>query len=384
MLQRNMYKSIFSDVGLCFVCLQEEDFSNLVQPCGCKGHLKYAHEECFLRWHKETKLIKCPFCEQPFGFRPKTKGLFGGGGGILDTDNAAVGEVFQGTKLTRLETFKKISFINLKENHPLVSCLLIPPADSFTRPQRLTVLFTTMFSSLFGSALVMASNAPETLEEKVIAGVVTAVVVQPVAVMFKNIFTIGQGPKESAMSEIRKDNRETPWMRQERMLLERRKEKAIEKAKSGDPRDIIWMGITGQMPKPPPAKDKLYSKGMLDKLGEKNPILDACKCVGWVCAIGYLLGVGGIIVIYSMRFTPDQNNKWLGMAWMNIGIEWACAKPIGAVVAGVTAALKGDIKETLIFIGQKLEYLVVKLKQWAEANGHDRLARILPVDSAPI
>lgn len=375
MMQRDMYKTVFSNMGLCFVCLQEEDPANLVQPCACKGTMQFAHEECFYQWQKRMGLPKCPFCDQPFGFRPKRTGFFSNS---MKEKEAAVGEVFQGTKLTRMEVFKKTAYLNIKEKHPLLMCLLIPPADAFTRPQRLTVLLATIFGSLFATALIMASAEPVTIEEKIIAGVATAMVTQPVTAVFKGIFTIGQGPKESAMSEIRKDNRETPWMRQERMLLEIRYNKAKEKAMSGNPSDLLWMAAIGQMPKKVKENTNIYSKGMLDTVGEKNVAVDVCKCIAWGCAITYLICTGLAICVYSMRFTPNQNESWLGLGWLSIAQEWVASKPIGALVAGAIAAVKDDMKETLIYVGKKLEYCAMKLKQWAERRGYHRLARMLP------
>ena len=183
------------------------------------------------------------------------------------------------------------------------------------------------------------------------------------------------------MHDIRKDNRETPWMRQERMLLERRFEKAKNKAKDGDVTELMWIAATGQLPKAPGKDAPLMSKGMLDKIGEPNPVLDFCKCVAWFCAIGYLLSVGGCIAIWSMRFTPNQNEKWLGMGSMNIIVDWLTAKPIGAITAGITAALKDDVKGMLRDISGTVEYAAVKLKLFAEEHGFQRFADMIPVDT---
>ena len=381
MMQRDMYKTVFSDMGLCFVCLQEEDPSNLVEPCGCKGTMQYAHEECFFQWQKRMGKPKCPFCDKPFGFRPKKKGWFSKG---KTEPEAAVGSVFQGTRLTRMEVFKKATWLNIKETHPLLMCLLIPPADAFTRPQRLTVLLATIFGSLFSTALIMASAPPQTIPEKVIAALVTTLAVLPVTLVFKGIFTIGQGPKESAMSEIRKDNRETPWMRQERMLLEIRYNKAKEKAMNGNPADLLWIAATGGLPKKVKENKNIYSKGMLDQIGERNIAVDICKCIAWGCALGYLLCTGLGIVFYSLTFTPNTNAEWLGLGWLTIVQEWVVSKPLGAVVGGGIAAMKDDMKGALKFAGEKLEYCAIKVKQWAERKGHHRLARCLPVSSDAI
>jgi len=372
MMQRDMYKTMFTDMGLCFVCLEEEDPVNLVQPCECKGKMQFCHEECFFQWHKKTGLPKCPFCDSAFGFRPKATSM------DPSIAEAQVGEMFQGTKLTRIEVFKKVVWLTLKEGHPVLCCLFIPPADSYTRPQRLTVLITTMFATFFGQALIMASNEPKTMEQKVIAGVVTQAITQPTQMLFKGIFTIGQGPKESAMSDIRKDNRETPWMRQERMLLERRYERAMEKAKTGDVGELLWIELTGQKAQKPDQNKKLYSKGMLDKLGEPDFVVDACKCVAWTCAIGYIMVVGALIALFSMRFTPNQNGAWLGMAWLTTTLEWCIVSPIGALVAGLVGALKDDMKGALIWLGSKMEYVFAKAKALAEDNGYDQLASYIP------
>jgi len=377
MMQRDMYKTMFTDMALCFVCLEEEDPVNLVQPCECKGKMQFCHEECFYQWHKKMGQPKCPFCNSAFGFRPKKTSMFD----IKDSTavEAQVGESFQGTRLTRMEVFKKVVWLTFKEGHPVASCYFIPPADSYTRPQRATVLITTMFATFFGQAIIMASAEPKTPQEQGIAAVVTAIITQPVNLLFKGIFTIGQGPKESAMSEIRKDNRETPWMRQERLLLERRQQKAMDKLMVNyDPRELIWIHLTGQTPTKPEQNKKMYSKGMLDKLGEEDFVVDVCKCVAWVCAIGYLLVVGALIAIFSMRFTPNQNASWLGLSWITTILEWVIVNPISALVAGLVGAFKDDVKGALLYIGSKMEYVFAKAKTYAEDNGYSQVAAMLP------
>ena len=44
-------------------------------------------------------------------------------------------------KLTRVR-------LVLKDNHPWLSCIFIDPDDTFTRPQRTTVLFCVIFGTL--------------------------------------------------------------------------------------------------------------------------------------------------------------------------------------------------------------------------------------------
>jgi hypothetical protein len=158
------------------------------------------------------------------------------------------------------------------------------------------------------------------------------------------------------MKEIRKDNRETPWQRQERMLLQRRFDVAQEKALEGSPGELMWIVATGQLPSNPDEDRKLYSKGMLDKLGEPDTVVDICKCVAWVCAIGYIFIVGVLIAIWSMRFTPNQNTKWLGMGWCTVLATWIVVAPMTAMVGGLIAALKQDTKALLIWFGEKWEY----------------------------
>ena len=352
MLQRNMYRNAFTDKKICFVCLEEEDVTNLIHPCGCKGHLKYAHEDCFLRWHRESQLIKCPYCDEAFGFRPKKKTV----NSLFNTE-AKVGEVFEGTKLTRIEIFKKTAWENFKEMHPVLMCLFPPPADPFTRPQRLTVLLAGIFASLLSTAFIMSMAAPETIVEQVIAGVVTVLIIIPVNVTFKGIFSIGQGPKESMESPTVRESevRETPWARQDRMLRERQWEKASLPEK-------IKLAIIGKAPSETPPQGKVYAKADLDKYG-KNPVVDICKCIAWVMAIFYLLGSGGMIVIYSFMFTPNQNVSWLGMAWLTTGQDWLIAKPIGSVQAGIVAAIVGDLEETLNWLEEKFEFVKDYVKE---------------------
>ena len=350
MLQRTMYRTAFSDKKLCFVCLEEEDITNLVNPCGCSGHLKYAHEECFLRWHKESQLIKCPYCDEAFGFRPKkVTSVFG-------STEAKVGEVFEGTKLSRIEIFKKVAWEKIKEEHPLMMCLFCPPADAYTRPQRLTVLLAGIYASLLSTAFVMSMAPPESIVEQVIAGVVTVLIVIPVNVVFTGIFSIGQGPKESTESPTVRESeiRETPWARQDRMLNERRWEKANLQEK-------VWLSVVGKAPSEPPDPAKVYAKVDLDKYG-KNSVVDVCKCIAWVMAIFYLLGTGGMIIIYSFMFTPNQNMTWMGMAWLATSQDWVIAKPIGSIQAGLIGAIKGDLEETLLWARDKGEFVWDNLK----------------------
>ena len=175
---------------------------------------------------------------------------------------------------------------------------------------------------------------PETIVEQVISGVITVLIVLPVNLTFKGIFSIGQGPKESLESPTVRESeiRETPWARQERLLLERRWEKAsiLEK---------VWLGATGKTPKTPPPPGKVYAKVDLDKYG-KNVVVDVCKCVAWVMAIMYLIGTGAMIVIYSFMFTPNQNISWLALSWLSTAQDWVVAKPIAAVQAGIINAIK--------------------------------------------
>merc|ERR1712078_441331 len=107
-----------------------------------------------------------------------------------------------------------------------------------------------------------------------------------------------------------------------------------------------WLSVAGKAPKKAPEPGQVYSKVDLDKYG-KNVVVDVCKCVAWVMAIFYLLGSGGMIVIYSFMFTPNQNVTWLGMAWLASSQDWVIAKPIAALQAGIIAAIKGDLEETL-------------------------------------
>lgn len=351
MLQRKMYRNAFTDKKMCFVCLEEEDVTNLVVPCGCKGHLKYAHEECFYRWHKESGLIKCPYCDEAFGFRPKKKTA----DSIFNTE-AKVGEVFEGTKLTRMEMFKKGMCENLKEVHPVLMCLFPPPADAFTRPQRLTVLLAGIYAALLSTAFMMSMRPPETIIDKIIGGVITVLIVIPVNVTFKGIFSIGQGPKESLESPTVRESeiRETPWARQERMLNQRRWDGASLQEK-------VWLAVVGKAPAAAPPPGKVYAKVDLDKFG-KNVVVDVCKCIAWVMAIFYLLGSGAMIVIYSFMFTPNQNVEWLALAWLTTTQDWVVAKPIGSLTAGLTAAIKGDLAEGLLWLKDKLEFVKYKLE----------------------
>jgi len=220
---------------------------------------------------------------------------------VFGSTEAKVGEVFEGTKLSRTEIFKKVAWEKIKEEHPLMMCLFCPPADAYTRPQRLTVLLAGIYASLLSTAFVMSMAPPESIVEKVIAGVVTVLIVIPVNVVFTGIFSIGLGPKESTESPTVRESeiRETPWARQDRMLNERRWEKANLQEK-------VWLSVVGKAPSEPPDPAKVYAKVDLDKYG-KNSVVDVCKCIAWVMAIFF---AGHRWNDYYLQFYVHSKSKY--------------------------------------------------------------------------
>lgn len=53
-------------VGICRICLEEDQLTNLEQPCGCTGTQLCAHHECIQKWVNEKGNKKCEICEQQY------------------------------------------------------------------------------------------------------------------------------------------------------------------------------------------------------------------------------------------------------------------------------------------------------------------------------
>lgn len=54
----------------CWICYQEDDLSELIQPCRCKGSVRYVHSECLIKWLSHRNQLHThhqtfPSSEQP-------------------------------------------------------------------------------------------------------------------------------------------------------------------------------------------------------------------------------------------------------------------------------------------------------------------------------
>ena len=54
---------IEEDLEYCRYCAQPASAADLVSPCGCKGTLRFAHQECVQRWISTTKKRTSRTCE---------------------------------------------------------------------------------------------------------------------------------------------------------------------------------------------------------------------------------------------------------------------------------------------------------------------------------
>lgn len=45
----------------CRICLEEDEPSNLIQPCGCRGTLAFAHDRCLQEWRSQK--LRAEVCE---------------------------------------------------------------------------------------------------------------------------------------------------------------------------------------------------------------------------------------------------------------------------------------------------------------------------------
>lgn len=49
--------------SICRICLEEQNENNdLINPCECKGCIKYMHKSCLLSWIRKTKKLNCEIC----------------------------------------------------------------------------------------------------------------------------------------------------------------------------------------------------------------------------------------------------------------------------------------------------------------------------------
>jgi len=71
----------------CRYCLDNENRYDLISPCRCKGHLKYVHKECLLKWfnEKNKKFVipgnfrqfnfSCEICKTDYSYEYREENL---------------------------------------------------------------------------------------------------------------------------------------------------------------------------------------------------------------------------------------------------------------------------------------------------------------------
>ena len=56
----------------CRICLEEDEISNMISPCLCRGHMKYVHRDCLNQWRVLSGLPDsnntCPTCKFKYRF----------------------------------------------------------------------------------------------------------------------------------------------------------------------------------------------------------------------------------------------------------------------------------------------------------------------------
>lgn len=56
----------------CRICLEEDEISNMISPCLCRGHMKYVHRECLNQWRALSEQLNsndtCPTCKFKYQF----------------------------------------------------------------------------------------------------------------------------------------------------------------------------------------------------------------------------------------------------------------------------------------------------------------------------
>lgn len=50
----------------CRICQEEDEASNMENPCSCSGSMKYAHRKCVQKWCNEKGDTTCEICLQKF------------------------------------------------------------------------------------------------------------------------------------------------------------------------------------------------------------------------------------------------------------------------------------------------------------------------------
>lgn len=50
----------------CRICLEPDEETNLVSPCGCTGSVQYTHLRCVQKWIEISKNTHCKMCMNRF------------------------------------------------------------------------------------------------------------------------------------------------------------------------------------------------------------------------------------------------------------------------------------------------------------------------------
>ena len=51
---------------ICRICYNENEQNNLINPCKCKGTMKWVHKKCLLKWLDISKKTNCQQCKYKF------------------------------------------------------------------------------------------------------------------------------------------------------------------------------------------------------------------------------------------------------------------------------------------------------------------------------
>jgi hypothetical protein len=68
-----MQKELEWQMQQCRFCLSEDEDSNLLAPCLCKGSFKYVHSDCLIQWYmvEPTRGLNCSVCKEALSIEYK-------------------------------------------------------------------------------------------------------------------------------------------------------------------------------------------------------------------------------------------------------------------------------------------------------------------------
>merc|ERR1712070_1134062 len=246
-LDREILDMVDNKLYMCWICLQQDDFTKLLTPCKCEGFLKHCHRKCLDEWVKKhdklseenTQMRKwgttCNHCGEPYSLKPATGPLMlKMKDKLFGTDATSrglqIGESFEGTKLPLLDKWKELVWSRFSLMHPVLNIAYMPPQDPYTRPMRCTVLLCTVFGGLVSSALIYGKSPPATIPDKIVAVVFGSAIMSITPAIFIMMFIVGTGsnavanPKQPAPPRPSME-RETAYQRQVRAAHEARMSK---------------------------------------------------------------------------------------------------------------------------------------------------------------